>query len=127
MSVSFDPEASLIYVKARVYSVKGIYSLLLALDLGASTTMISRKRLKRFGYDLSANTETVRIITGSRVETSQTVIVDKLTAINQQRIDFPVLAHDLPPEAGIDGVLGLDFFRKQNLNIDFRKGLITLS
>lgn len=127
MSVSFDPDASLIYVKARVYSTKGIYSLLLALDLGASTTMISRKRLRRFGYDLSADLEVVKVITGSRVEFSQTITVDKLTAINQQRIDFPVLAYDLPPEAGIDGVLGLDFFRKQNLNVDFRNGLITLS
>lgn len=127
MSVSFDPDASLIYVKARVYSAKGIYSLLLALDLGASTTMISRKRLKRFGYDLSANSEKVRVITGSRVEFAQTITVEKLTAINQERIDFPVLAHDLPSEAGIDGVLGLDFFRKQNLNLDFRNGLITLT
>jgi hypothetical protein len=33
----------------------------------------------------------------------------------------------LPPGAGVDGLLGLDFLRGQSLTIDFRSGEITLS
>ena len=50
----------------------------------------------------------------------------KISALGQDRIDFPVLAHTLPPGAGVDGLLGLDFFRGQFLTLDFRTGQITL-
>jgi hypothetical protein len=39
----------------------------------------------------------------------------------------PILAHTLPADAGIDGVLGLDFFQGLILTIDFRAGQITVS
>jgi len=55
------------------------------------------------------------------------VELSRFSALRQQRRGFPVLAYDMPPEAGIDGVLGLDFFRGQSLNIDFRKGQIPLA
>jgi hypothetical protein len=41
-------------------------------------------------------------------------------------MSFPIIAHTLPPSATVDGLLGLDFFRGQQLNIDFRRGEITL-
>jgi hypothetical protein len=36
------------------------------------------------------------------------------------------LGHTLPPSAGVDGLLGLDFFRGQVLTVDFHKGMIAL-
>jgi hypothetical protein len=42
-------------------------------------------------------------------------------------LHFSVLSHALPPVAGVDGLLGLDFFRGQILTLDFRGGHITLS
>jgi predicted aspartyl protease len=127
MSVRFAPHEELIYLRAKVFGTKGRSSLRLALDTGASSTMINRRILRRLGYELSAGAEGVGIITGSRVELASPITVSRFSALRQQRRNFPVLAYDMPPEAGIDGVLGLDFFRGQNLNIDFRTGLITLS
>ena len=40
--------------------------------------------------------------------------------------DLAMLGHTLPPSAGIDRLLGLDFLRGQQLGIDFREGVITL-
>jgi hypothetical protein len=37
------------------------------------------------------------------------------------------LSHTLPPSAGIDGLLGLDFMRGQRLEIDFVRGFVTLA
>ena len=34
--------------------------------------------------------------------------------------------HTLPPSASVDGLLGLDFFRGQILNLDFRTGVVML-
>ncbi len=42
-------------------------------------------------------------------------------------IGLRVLAHDLPTEAAVDGLLGLDFFRDLSLTIDFRAGQIDLT
>ena len=37
-----------------------------------------------------------------------------------------IVAHTLPAGASVDGLLGLDFFRKTRLKIDFRKYLVKL-
>jgi hypothetical protein len=37
------------------------------------------------------------------------------------------IAHTLPPTAPVDGLLGLDFVRSQQLTIDFRAGQIELA
>jgi len=67
------------------------------------------------------------VTTGSGVEFVPRVSLDKIVALGQERTTFPVLGHTLPPSAGIDGVLGLDFVRGQTLTVDFRTGTITLT
>jgi hypothetical protein len=42
------------------------------------------------------------------------------------RADLAILGHTLPPSAGIDGLLGLDFLRGQRVNIDLREGILTV-
>jgi hypothetical protein len=55
------------------------------------------------------------------------VELQKLTTLGQERFNFPVLAHTLPPSTGVDGLLGLDFFRGLRLTIDFQSGQIQLA
>jgi len=71
--------------------------------------------------------ERIQVTTGSGVEFVPRVSLDKIVALGQERTTFPVLGHTLPPSAGIDGVLGLDFVRGQTLTVDFRTGTITLT
>jgi hypothetical protein len=66
------------------------------------------------------------VTTGSAIEYVPTVIVDRVIALGQTRVQFPILSHTLPPSAGVDGLLGLDFFRQHSLIIDFRTGIIEL-
>jgi protein-tyrosine phosphatase len=67
--------------------------------------------------------ERVQITTGSGVEFAPQLSVKRLMALGRRRANFPLLVHDLPPTATVDGVLGLDFFRDQRLIVDFRKAL----
>jgi len=64
--------------------------------------------------------------TGSGVEYAPLLLVRRVEALGQGRTDFLVVAHTLPPSASVDGLLGLDFFRGQILNLDFRTGVVTL-
>lgn len=127
MNYRFDPQQNLIIVNTRVIGPVRNMRLRLALDTGATKTLVNQSRLLRLGYDLNASANRVQIVTGSNVEFVEQVPLLRLEALGQVRTDFSVLGHNLPPSANIDGLLGLDFFRGLNLNIDFRGGLITLA
>ena len=89
--------------------------------------MINVEHLVAMGYDPTQEAERVKVTTGSGVELAPLVKLQRLVAMGQERLDLPVLAHTLPPTAGIDGLLGLDFLRERLLEIDFRRGLLSLS
>jgi hypothetical protein len=55
------------------------------------------------------------------------VPLEKVAALGLERTAFSVLAHTLPPSAGVDGLLGLDFLRGQVLTVDFRSGRIVVA
>ena len=55
------------------------------------------------------------------------VTLKRLGALGRHAVGLTVLAHNLPAEAAVDGLLGLDFFRSLLLTIDFRAGWITLA
>ena len=127
MKIPFDPTEDLVYLWAEVLGPTGKARLLLALDTGATSTVISKTRLIELGYDPESSPEHFRIITGSQSETVAHLKLTKFSVLGQQRVSFNVCCYNLPEATGVDGVLGLDFFRGLNLNIDFRNGLITLS
>jgi hypothetical protein len=54
-------------------------------------------------------------------------MVRHVSALNWQRDDFLVLAHQLPPALLVDGLLGLDYFRDHILTIDFLHNEIDMS
>lgn len=127
MSSRFNAESGLIVVRAELFGPSGSLVARLALDTGATGTMINVAILAAIGYDPSLQPERVQVTTGSGVEFVPRIPVSQLDALGQSRLDFAVLAHTLPPSAGIDGLLGLDFMRGLVLNVDFDAGQIDLS
>ena len=88
--------------------------------------MVNTGMLVALGYDPALIPDRIQITTGSGVEFVPRVLLDRIMALGRESAGFPVLAHTLPPSAGIDGLLGLDFFRGWNLTIDFRRGQVVL-
>lgn len=127
MTFSFDPDQGLIVIQLELEGPSGTAILRLALDTGATGTLINAGMLVSIGYDPALSPDRVQVTTGSGVEFVPRIKLGKVTALGQERTDFSVLCHTLPPSAGVDGLLGLDFFRGLSLNIDFRHGQITLS
>ena len=127
MSYPFNPERGLIVVQAEVSGPSGTIVLRLALDTGATGTMINVAPLTAVGYEPSLAPDRVQVTTGSGVEFAPRVIAARIRAMGQTRSDFPVLAHTLPPSTSVDGLLGLDFLRGQVLRLDFRQGNISFA
>jgi predicted aspartyl protease len=127
MNDSFNPERGLVVVQAEVFGPAGSIVLRLALDTGATATMLNVALLTAIGYDPSLTPERIQVTTGSGVEFAPCLSVDRIDALGQQRDWFRVLAHTLPPSASVDGLLGLDFLRGHRLTVDFRIGAIALA
>jgi hypothetical protein len=127
VSSVFNPRSGLVLVRAELFGPTGSIVLQLALDTGATSTMISVGPLTTVGYDPSLVPGRVQVTTGSGVEFVPRLPISQLNALGQQRFAFPVLSHTLPPSSGIDGLLGLDFLRGQRLEINFVQGLISLA
>lgn len=125
MKFSFEPEYGLVYVRVKIVCGERDMILNLALDTGASATMISAKRLAEVGYDLDKPEDEIYITTGNGLIFVPKFTIEKLMALGETKANFTVIAHDLPPTASVDGVLGLDFLRGHILNIDFKIGEIT--
>ena len=126
MSLPFDPEQGLVVVPLELFGPSGSAVVRFALDTGATSTVVNTGVLISLGYDPALAPDRIQITTGSGVELVPRVILERLSALGQERQQLSVLCHTLPPSAGVDGLLGLDFFRGRSLTLDFRSGRVIL-
>ena len=127
MNFHFNPARGLIRVEVVVSGPIGNAVVQLALDTGATATLIGLDPLRLAGYDPTAVGQPMQITTGSGTAQASRLSITSLTALGHTRLNFPVVAHNLPSRSSVDGVLGLDFFRGHILTIDFVKGEIALT
>ena len=126
MNSLFDPYSDLIYVQVNLFGSTGAVKARLILDTGANLSVVRNALLESIGYTPDLAIEQKRLVMGSGTETVSLFMLEKLEALDQERLDFEVLAHTLPASARVDGVLGLDFFRHHVLTLDFQNGEIIL-
>ena len=126
MTYSFNPHDGLIIVPVTLGGPQREVIVELALDTGATTTVINQSALQYAGFRLDKEGKPAEITTGSGIESVLEVRLARIHALGKIETDFSILCHTLPPNAGIDGVLGLDFLRGERLTIDFRAGLLAL-
>jgi hypothetical protein len=122
----FNPDAVLIRIGAMIAGPLGEAPALLALDTGATTSILSHALVKRLGYDETMPAEWRSFFSTSGEESVPLIRILRVRALNSFAEGLLVSVHDLPAEAALDGVLGLDFFRGRRLTIDFRAGQIEL-
>jgi len=124
---SFDARRGLIVLMAELFGPSGSIVVRLALDTGATRTTVNVGLLAAIGYDPSLVPDRVQMTTGSGVEYAPCLSVGRVEALGQRRTDLSVIAHTLPMSASVDGLLGLDVFRGQVLNIDFKTGIVAVA
>lgn len=127
MSDRFDLKEGLIVVPARLCGPAGDTVVHLALDTGATDTLLNTEVMVLLGYDPATAPERIQVTTGSGVEFCVRRSIERIEALGRTLAGFPLLCHTLPPSAHIDGLLGLDFFRGCYLGIDLRSGEVTVT
>ena len=101
MKEAYDDSLGVLVVPAELFGPSGSVVLRLAVDTGATHTMINVGLLAVVGYDPSLVPDRVQVTTGSGVEYAPRVSVNRIKVLSQERNGFPVLAHTLPPSAHI--------------------------
>ena len=80
----------------------------------------------KMGYSSINSIGTTHTLTASKPETVHEFKIDNIMAIGLIRRNFRVISRSLPLGLGIDGLLGTNFFRNQELIIDFKKSEIRI-
>ena len=102
-------------------------SLRMALDTGASLTVIPWSAAETLGLDPARSRRRVRFMTGSGMEAAPVLTIHAIEVLGVRVDHVPVLCHDLPQRSLVDGLLGLSFLRHCRLAIDFPRGVLELS
>lgn len=122
---SLENEDSLIRIDAQI----GRADLTLALDTGATHTLIDLTLMLLNGYDLTNVVRTVEFETAKGSISAYIFRVSELTALGRTVRDVEVSSYDFIGNNvifDIDGVLGLDFFKETELTINFKTYTISL-
>ena len=123
----FDPRLNLIALDVRADGVGArSVSLRMALDTGASFTIISWSAAEALGYHPERSSRRVQFTTGSGREAAPVFTVKAIEVVGVRVTRVPVLCHDLPQGSLVDGLLGLSFLRHCHLSIDFPRGALEL-
>ena len=121
----FDPQGHIIMLRVGIAGkARRHLHLRMALDTGASLTVIPWYAAEVLGYDPARSRQRVPFMTGSGMETAPVFPVEALEVLGVLVTRVPVLCHDLPQQSLVDGLLGLSFLRHCRLAIDFHKGLL---
>jgi clan AA aspartic protease (TIGR02281 family) len=123
-SLRFNPDIHSIVVEASLKSrVTAIANLVV--DTGASYVALPWRLVNTIGITIDPK-KTLQITTATTVETVPKVIIPEMTVLGKTVKNVEAIVKDLPPQAPVDGLLGLSFLRNFKLTIDFQKGLLSL-
>jgi len=115
---------SLLITKAAVSGPAGTKVLNLLVDTGSTYTIAALEALEAIGCSPADRREHVRIVTGSGYIVAPLVKVPRFQCLGDQIQGFKIVAHTLPPESAVDGLLGMDFLQKCKAIINTGAGTV---
>lgn len=122
MTIPFNPRENNILVSVSFHNHVTLVARF-TFDTGASFTTISQKMARSLRL---STVGTIEATTVSRVEKAPIAIVPRVSIGNDEVRSLEVIVKDLPPQSHVDGLLGLNFIKHFNVNIDFKHGKLTL-
>ena len=125
MKFEFNTKKWLILVPVTIKGPVNIVNAIFVLDTGASLTVINNDVLKRAGYKKDDYIEKINTTTASGISGGMIMKVTTICALGLIRRNLKIIAKDLPLTLFVDGLLGIDFLRNKELNLNFRTGIIT--
>lgn len=100
----------IIPVYAQIIGPRHKTTIKLALDTGASLTMIPPEKIIVTGHKIPTSQEKmIKIFTASGIEYIPIVNISTLTCLGITVRNIDVVCHSLPSESPVEGLLGLNF------------------
>lgn len=125
-SFPLDPVKSLIPVEVLLEGPTGRLLIHMALDTGATYTIVPAGTLRAIGYDPAACPHRIEFIAAGSVERRPLLTVRAASAFGVRIQRLQVVCHDLPPRSPVRGLLGLNFLKHLSLHLDFPHRLIRI-
>ena len=117
----FNPKQSIIICRAEIVGPRVEVYLKMAVDTGATFTMIPFETAIAIGCDPLRSQRKIEITTGSSVEYVSIITVPKFRAFGAEIENMEVVCHNLPTQSPVEGLLGLNFLKSAK---DFSKNII---
>ena len=122
--LKFNPHSPIVLLRAKIFGPKFSLSARLVLDTGSTFTILPWEIVNQLGLKINPN-QRETITTATTIETSPLVLIPKIIILGKTVKKMPCLVKDLPPEAGVDGLLGLSFLRNFKLTLNFPLGILS--
>ncbi len=116
--------APIIILKPLLFGPNGKCRVEMALDTGATFTMIPWDIAEHLGYDPTAIPERIIITTASTIEKAPLIILERIKVFDVEVENIKVVVHDLPPKSRIDGLLGLSVLNHFDIDLHLKKGFL---
>ena len=111
-------------LRAAAYSNTLALALRLLVDTGASTTTFAPHFVEELELRQNDRTPEAEMIAMTGAVTAGLFILPRLRALGQTVVNLSIAAVDIPPEAGVDGVLGFDFLKRFRVAINATRGVV---
>lgn len=121
----FDPEVSVIPIQVKIWNGPKFFKLSLILDTGATFCMLPPETIDYLGLDADRS-KSVIVSTVTQTESLPLIIVPKISFLDLEIENVACLVKYLPEKDLGEGLLGLSFLRKVELNLSFKRGLLEI-
>jgi predicted aspartyl protease len=114
----------LLFTRAALKHQNRVRVVNLLIDSGSTYTILSWEVLLSLKLDPATSATRRSITTVNGLLVLPEVEVDEFSSLGQSVNHFPVLAHTIPLGSQVDGLLGMNFLRRFELTLNFKKAAI---
>lgn len=98
----------------------------MALDTGSRLTFITPGVALEVGFEPADLEPTVRVVGVTGVEDAAEVVLRSVSVLGLAVENVRAVCRPLPPQLGLEGILGLNFLSHFNIEIDNRVETVTM-
>lgn len=111
-----------VYIRERVVCRPDM-----ALDTGARVTVITPRLARELGFEPDEMKPTVKVVSTTGSADAAELTLASVSILTAEVMDLRVVCHPLPGALGLDGVLGLNFLDRFNVEINNESQRVTLT